>query len=267
MDTIGGHAASPPMGIDRPLERKMAQYLDLDASERALLEGLSGSELRFARAAAIASDGAEQNHVYVIKSGWCSCARHLSDGRRQITRFAVPGDFLCFDSIVTAVSVQDVVAITDVTLLQLKVERLGEMAANRPRLAVAMLWMAAQDDSALAERVTSLGRRFALERLAHLFVETYVRLDALGLSDGRRMHFPVTKEQLADAMGLTTIHIYRTLRRLTESGLIRLDGPWLEILDFDGLKEQGKFDPLYIEPSKIPAATNRALRGASPAAE
>lgn len=267
MDTLGGQPASPPTGLDRPLEGKLSQYLALTGAEKAALQSVSGSEVRYARAAAIAADGAEQTHVYVIKSGWCSCARHLSDGRRQITRFAIPGDFLCFDSIVTTVSVQDIVAITDVTLLQLRVEKLSEIAAAQPRLAVAMLWMAAQDDSALAERVTSLGRRFALERLAHLFVETYVRLDSLGLAEGRRLYFPITKEQLADAMGLTTIHIYRTLRRLTEAGLIRLDGPWLEILDLDALKEQGKFDPLYIEPSSLPPATNRALGGASPAAE
>jgi CRP-like cAMP-binding protein len=204
----------------------------------------------------------EQTHVYVVKSGWCSCARHLSDGRRQITRFALPGDFLCFDSIVAATSVQDIVAITEVTLLQLKVETLGEIAARAPRLAVAILWAAAQDESALAERLTSLGRRYALERLSHLFVETYCRLNALGLASDQRLFFPVTKEQLADAMGLTTIHIYRTLRRLTEDGLIALEGSWLTIHDLEGLSDVAKFDSRYIQRSRMPDDTKRMLEQA-----
>ncbi|MEQ8604695.1 MAG: Crp/Fnr family transcriptional regulator [Marivibrio sp.] len=248
--------------LDRPLETKLGLVMTLSDDDRARLRSLSETELRFRRGAALLSEGAEQDAVYVLKAGWVGCARHLSDGRRQITRFALPGDVVGFDALVQHVSTQDASALSDVTVVVLRPAELIDLAASAPHLGMALLWATAKDESALAERLASIGRRFALERLAHLFVETRLRLEALGLAEEDRLHFPVTKEQLADAMGLTTIHIYRTLRRLTESGLVRLDGAWLEILDLEALKRLGKFDDLYIVPGRIPEASRRAVRRA-----
>jgi CRP-like cAMP-binding protein len=259
MDIIASKEATIRPDLERPLAAKLSLYLSLSDPENEALEGLSGSTVRFSRATSIVNEGDEQAYVYVLKTGWCSCARHLSDGRRQITRFAMPGDFLCFDALVAKAAVQDIVALSDVTLVQLKLDQLGQLAVQSPRLAVGMLWVAAQDESALAERLTSLGRRFALERLAHLFVETYYRLNALRLAHDQRFFFPVTKEQLADAMGLTTIHIYRTLRRLSEDGLLKLEGNWVDILDLDGLQAVGKFDSLYLRPDTMSDETQRVI--------
>jgi len=259
MDVPARESSGGGVRLDRPLETKLGLVMALTEADRARLRTLSATELRFRRGAALLSEGAEQEAIYVVKAGWVGCARHLSDGRRQITRFALPGDVIGFDALVQHVSTQEAVALSDVTAVVLRPAELIDLAAAAPHLGMALLWATAKDESALAERLASIGRRFALERLAHLFVETRLRLDALGLAEGDRIHFPITKEQLADAMGLTTIHIYRTLRRLGESGLVRLDGPWLEILDLEGLKRLGKFDDLYIVPGRIPDAARRAI--------
>jgi CRP-like cAMP-binding protein len=259
VDALVGRDGKGGVWLDRPLETKLGLVLSLNDADRDRLRALSSTELRFRRGAALLSEGAEQEAVYVVKAGWVSCARHLSDGRRQITRFALPGDVLGFDALVQHVSTQDATALTDVTTVVLRPAEMAQLVVEAPHLGLALLWATAKDESALAERLASIGRRFALERLAHLFVETLMRLEALGLAEGHRLYFPITKEQLADAMGLTTIHIYRTLRRLTDDGLVKLDGPWLEIRDLEALKRVGKFDDLYIEPGRIPAATRRAL--------
>ena len=97
------------------------------------------------------------------------------------------------------------------------------------------------------EWIASVGRRSAIERLAHLFCELHLRLTRVGLADGMTLPMPVTQPDLADALGQTSVHINRTLKELRISGLVALRSRRLTIRDLDGLMERGLFDPAYLQ--------------------
>lgn len=102
------------------------------------------------------------------------------------------------------------------------------------------------DEATLRAWIVNLGRRDALERLAHLFCELHARLELVGMVDGGRFDLPMTQEVIADALGLTTVHVNRTLQRLRSDGYIELSSGRLTILDVLGLQRIGGFDPNYL---------------------
>jgi CRP-like cAMP-binding protein len=102
--------------------------------------------------------------------------------------------------------------------------------------------------------MTSIGRRDAFARIAHLFCEIVVRMRAVGLVRDNSCDFPVTQTEIGDALGITTVHVNRTLKELREAGLATLNGGVLNILNWEGLKEAGEFDLTYLHLDKDQAA-------------
>ena len=92
----------------------------------------------------------------------------------------------------------------------------------------------------------NVGGRPAYGRIAHLLCELVVRLRAVGLTEGYSCDLPITQSEIADASGLSTVHVNRTLQELRAARLISLKGTWLEVLDWKGLKQAGDFDPAYL---------------------
>lgn len=240
-----GNSDSVPV-LDNPLFARMKGMFAFSDTEWDLIGKLAPECRTYERGDTIVLEGDPLGSICIIKAGWCLCSRSLPDGRRQILRFSIPGDILCFDAIINTHSLREIRALDSVTLLRLKTDDLMDLIREMPRLGMALTWIASQDESTLAERLISIGRRSAYERLAHFFVEHRHRLANVGLADGESYRLPLTKEQLADAMGLTSIHIYRTLRRLSQDGLVRLDGDMLHILNPEGLKAAAQFDDRYL---------------------
>jgi len=222
-----------------------------EAARRRLL-AIKGRERIVPRGEILIAQGEAHGRVHVIQSGWCASSRLLQDGRRQIHRIAIPGDFIMFDALMRGRSPVEIEALSEVRVAPLDAAGLRDAMAADQRVFLALLATAARDESALIERLASLGRRTAEERLAHFLVELQDRLTGLGLTDeDGGFAFPVTRDQLADAMGLTTIHIYRTLRRLKDKGLCEVSGGRVRILDLVGLSALG----LYERPSADPPAS------------
>jgi CRP-like cAMP-binding protein len=111
----------------------------------------------------------------------------------------------------------------------------------------------------LAEQIVRVGRRSAYERVAHLILELLHRLHLVHEADGRSYELPLTQEILGDALGLSLVHVNRTLRRLRKEGLIRMEGDVLIIDDLDRLMEIAEFDPAYLRHEHIPDATEHAI--------
>jgi CRP-like cAMP-binding protein len=91
-----------------------------------------------------------------------------------------------------------------------------------------------------------IGRRTAYTRIAHLLCEVFMRLAAVGLTNGYECDFPITQTEIADALGLSTVHVNRSIQELRAAGLIDLRRSALTILDWDGLTRAGEFDPVYL---------------------
>jgi CRP-like cAMP-binding protein len=131
-------------------------------------------------------------------------------------------------------------------------ERLKEMTERFPHL-TRVYWFSTNMDAAVHRELTlSIGRRSAISRMSHLFCELLVRLEIVGLTNGNSYEFPMTQAELAEALGLTAVHVNRTLQEMRRIGLIEVENRWVNILDLDGIKGVAEFDPsyLYLEKSE-----------------
>ena len=120
-----------------------------------------------------------------------------------------------------------------------------------PKLAATLMQIEVRKQAVLVERICNLGCRSAYQRVAHQLLELWVRLRAVGLVEGMSFDFPISQAVLADALGMSTVHVNRTLRKLTEDKLARIAGGKARILDFDGLVEVADFEEFYLEEQQL----------------
>jgi CRP-like cAMP-binding protein len=133
------------------------------------------------------------------------------------------------------------------------------MFGNCPRLGAAVAWSAGRDEAILSEQVVRVGRRSAYERTGHIMVELLHRLRLVGEADQRSFELPLTQEILADTLGLSIVHMNRTLRRLRENGLVRISGDRVVIGDLEELISIAEFTPHYLSAVSLPRKTEAAL--------
>jgi CRP-like cAMP-binding protein len=184
------------------------------------------------------------DETFTVFGGWVMLHRTLSDGRRQVLRFALPGDFIGFPAHPEQPILSSAQALTTVRVCVFKHDSLMAMFREHPVLAIQMAWMTSRDEAIAHDHLTSLGRRPARERIAQLFLELHQRLAARGpVDEVAGIPVPLKQEHIADALGLTTIHVNRTLRALRESGLAVLRGGLLRILNRPALVEMTGFRP------------------------
>jgi len=184
--------------------------------------------------------------IYLVESGWVFRSRGLASGRRQIVNYALPGDILCSDSVLFKASSFDLTARTSVSVIRIEAPLGPELFDRHPGLAAAIAWTMGQEESILAERVVSLGRRDSLEKLAHALCELEARLTAIGQMRGRTIELPLNQEDFADILGISVIHVNRTFRRLSEEKIAEYGKGAIDLLDRARLAEISSFDPAYL---------------------
>jgi CRP-like cAMP-binding protein len=232
--------------VSNLLARKLQRYVPLfEADLASLAEPLAQGRVVAARKDII-SEGDDPRGINVILDGWACRYRQLVDGRRQITSLLLPGD-TCDPHVFLLEQMDHTIgAITPILLGQITGSALQEMTARRPRLDLAFHREALASAAVQREWTVSLGCRTGIERLAHLFCELHARLAAVGLADESSCPLPITQNDLADAMGQTSVHINRTLQELRGQGLITLRSRRLTIHDPVALARLAHFDPAYL---------------------
>lgn len=241
------------------LTREIEVFVELGADEREALEALREEQIELPAESALVVEDAPAHHGFLIEDGWAIRHKSFDDGRRQVVDFALPGDLVGLPAGILQRPDHSVSALTPVRAARFEPEALAETVARRARLAAAVAWIGARQEARLAERIVSLGRRSAYERLAHLLVELWSRLAVRGLADRDSFAMPATQAVLGDALGLSVVHVNRTLHRLREDGLIRLESRTVTILDFDGLARAACFEPGYLHHTSIPERLRRRL--------
>jgi CRP-like cAMP-binding protein len=161
------------------------------------------------------------------------------------------------------VSDHSVAALTDIVVHPLDPGTTVEMFADCPRLAAAIAWSAGRDEAILSEQIVRVGRRSAYERTGHLIVELLHRLRLVGEAEQESFELPLTQEILADTLGLSIVHVNRTLRRLRENGLLCIKGERVVIGDLEQLTSVTEFSPQYLTANPLPRKTEALLAAAA----
>lgn len=233
------------------LHRKLSTFYPLPERLAEAFAELCTREVRFDRQETIIESGGAYERVYLLQEGWVTRFKLLPTGERQIINFALPGDFLCFNATLFGKADHFLAAKTAVTAYALEKRPLGRLLALDPSLAVALTWANAHEESLLAERLASLGRRTARERVAHLFCELWRRLHLVEMTDNDSFPLPITQEDLADTLGLSAVHVNRTLRQLRNEGLIELGTNHVRVLSMHGLEAVAGFDDGYLHFTEV----------------
>ena len=223
--------------------RRLSRYADLTQEEIALLRGLAQSPERLAPGTALLAEGDSLDHARLMLAGWGCRLRYLSDGRRQIFDFILPGDMygLCMRQ--QAVALCSAVTLTRATISDASAlgEAVAENSENHCGLKQASLMAASIDEAYLLDHLMRIGRQTAYERVAHIILELHHRLSIVGLANENVMPLPLTQEMMADALGLSVVHLNRTLQQLRRDGLVEVKGGLARLLDMSRLKSISDF--------------------------
>lgn len=241
------------------LARKLGAFVRLTDDEIGCLEDMQKRVRVIGAGVEIVRDGEPYDQAYVVKAGWAIRYKTLSDGRRQIINFALPGDFIALFSALFETADHSVAALTDVEVNPVEPTAVVSLFADCPRLGAAIAWSAGRDEAMLSEQVVRIGRRSAYERIGHLFVELLHRLRLVGKAAPDSFELPLTQEILADTLGLSIVHVNRTLRRLREDGLLRINGERVVIDDLQQLMRVAEFSQHYLAVEPLPRGTDAAL--------
>lgn len=186
----------------------------------------------------IVREGEACKELFTLFDGWAFSYKLLSDGRRQIVKVHLPGDFLGFQADLGGPSVCSIEALTDTVVCVFPRPNMMHMFQEQPKLGISLVWMTASDQMMNHEHLTSMGRRPARERLAQLLLELFIRVrDRTGSRDDS-IYFPMTQEHLADTTGLTSIHVNRTLKELRQEGLLDITRRRLTIADIQRVQSE-----------------------------
>ncbi len=217
----------------------------LSRDERQALEDLTLPTRMVGAGTDLVREEERADSLFIIVAGWACRFTTTRDGGCQLPAVLVPGDVCNLDSLMFERPGFGVRTLTEATIVTLPRERALALAAKHPGIARTFTWLALVENATLSQRALSLGRRSSRERLAHLLCELSVRLEA---EDGDQscFAFPLTQEQVADALGLTPVHVNRTMQQLRAEGLIESAERIMTLPSVARLRHVSGFDPRYL---------------------
>lgn len=251
----------PVPSVVDPLICKIESHFDLSSQERKTLENLPVHIRVIAAHEPIVREDDRPSQCCIILAGLACRARILDNGARQILSFHLPGDVPDLQSWHMDRMDHDLVMLQAGRVGFVPHTAISHLMERHPRIAIA-LWRETLIDAAVArEWLVGIGRKSAYARLAHLFCELVARSQAIE-QEVPTLEFYPRQNELADAIGISLVHINRTMRELRADGLISVNGRRLTILDWDGLKKAGQFDATYL---RLEHAVRRPANSIAPA--
>lgn len=226
--------------------KKLRKRIEIGPEEEQAIRS-AVAETRTVRAdSVVIRAGEELNSATVLLNGWMARSKDLPSGERQVTELHVAGDFLDLHGFTLKCLDHDVLALSESVVGIVPHERLRTLTERFPRLGRAY-WFSTNVHAAITrELALSLGQRSAMSRMAHLFCELRYRLDVVGKTSGNGYEFPLTQRELSECLGLTVVHVNRTLQELRRRALVELENRQVTILDRRGLEGLAEFDPAYL---------------------
>ncbi|GAA5171399.1 MULTISPECIES: Crp/Fnr family transcriptional regulator [Halomonadaceae] len=249
-----------------PMLKRLSALVSLTDGEIELLEGLTFEMRKVTAGEWLWHEGDSADSLLVISEGWGCSARYLSDGSRQLFATYLPGDILGIFELLSGIRRNDVSMLTDGRVCEYSYSSIFTLLNASNSVRSALFVIANQHQAMLAERLVSVARRNARESLAHFLCECRARLLEFLPDDVDGFQLPLSQQDLADALGMSTVHISRTFSALACQGLVRRQHFHIVILDPQRLAEMADFDDHYLNCDKRILTINKPISLPEPVA-
>jgi CRP-like cAMP-binding protein len=234
------------IAMQHTLSQKLEGYEALTDQDRWALNALVPRVRQVGPRVDLIREGDAPEHVHLILDGFACRYKVLPDGQRQIMAYLIPGDFCDLNVFILDQMDHNIGTISQCQVVDIPRRSIDEITAHFPNITRAFWWCALVDEAVLREWLVNIGGRPANQRIAHIMCELLMRLEAVGQVVDNSFPFPFTQTDLADSLGLSSVHVNRTIRELKELGFIALKQRILTIHDADRLKAYCKFTPNYL---------------------
>jgi CRP-like cAMP-binding protein len=228
------------------LVRRLESHSHLSAADRDAVRALPYTLRTLDPGQYLVREGDRPAYCSVIAAGFAYCHKVTGEGARQIVSVHMTGEFIDLQNVFLSVSDHNVQALTRLEVAFIPRAAVRASFDAFPGLAQAMWTETLIDASIFREWTLNIGRRDSISRIAHLLCELALRMEAAGLANDGGYGLPMTQEQLADAVGLTPVHVNRVLKELGKRGLITRDRRAISIPDWENLREVGDFNARYL---------------------
>jgi CRP-like cAMP-binding protein len=239
-----------PIHFDSALARKLNAFLPLTQAELDCLSDIQSVPVKMRRGQELVQEGQTGHKAFVLHAGWSCSYKSLPDGGRQIISFPIAGDCVGLRSVLLRTADHSFLALTDAVVSSIETAHMMRCVTEFPRLGAALLWATSRDEAMVVEHLVNIGRRSAIERTAHFFMELAERLTLIGEASETEFKCPLSQFVLADALGLTAIHVNRVLRQLREQKLLTVRKGSVQIHDLDRLRDLAGFQGGYLNGCK-----------------
>ncbi|WP_407518547.1 Crp/Fnr family transcriptional regulator [Methylobacterium oryzisoli] len=233
--------------MTHPFITRLERTLPLSGPDREAIERLTAAPRAVPARQVILGEDEPSRGLCVVMQGYACCFSHLRDGGRQITGFLLPGDCSSLPAVLLGARHSGIASLSPCLVATVGREALSDLLMRHPQAGCALWSAALTQEQILREWIVNIGARSADRRVAHLFCELLTRLRQVGRTAGDRCVLPLTQEDLADTLGLSTVHVNRTLQALRGSGLLRFNRGVLSVPDPRQLEAFAGFTPDYLE--------------------
>jgi CRP-like cAMP-binding protein len=238
--------------LANPLILNLEQRDRLSEEQKRVLEDAIAHTKTVNRGEDMVREGDRPKESLVLLEGFAARYKLLQSGKRQITSLHVLGDFVDLHGFLLQVMDHAVVALTPCRIGVVPHKALRRITENHPHLGRLLSLTIAIDGAIHRQWLAMAGRSLAYTHFAHLLCELFLRLQAVGQVEGYCFRLPLTQQTLGDMLGLSTVHVNRTLQELRAEGLVSWTRDAVEILDWERLQQVAEFDPTYLNLTKEP---------------
>lgn len=218
--------------------RRTSVFLEGTVEDVKFIQSLKQRELRLCAGEMLILEGQKDARLFTLLEGWAFRFKTLSDGRRQILNFLLPGDLIGVQQEMAAESDHGVATLTDAVFCVFQRNALWKLYQHSPETGFNVTWLTACEQSIVDNGLLSVGQRNAQERIAALLIKLFRRASALQSDNGNGtpgVKFPITQQHIADALGMSLVHTNKTLRKLEQLGFHRIEGGWLRLFNVKAL--------------------------------
>ncbi|MEH6488897.1 Crp/Fnr family transcriptional regulator [Hyphomonas oceanitis] len=249
-------------------KNRLSQYAVMDDQIWALIDEFTTKTVTYRAGEDIVRVGEVAETLFIVNKGWAVRHRTLEDGRRQIVNFMLPGDIFDLQALACLEADHTVTSVTDVSILVIDTREFVQLLRTSGDISSSFWWAAVQEESILREQIVRLGRRSAKERIGHLLLELQRRMNGAMGTNHSQLPLPLTRVDLADALGLTPVHVSRTMSAMRHAGLIEETRGVILIDDRERLARLCHFNTDYLhlrrlDLSKFPMANDTSHAGAA----